>query len=141
MKKKLIVAVWLALISVASLYLYSRSLQNEVAGGQKVTILVAAEDIEIGQRVTKANLAQREFPEAYAHQNAVHRGDENVILGRPVTIKIQQGQPILFSDFDMPHAGGAKRLSAAVQKGQRALTVPVDMSGSLAGMLRPGDHI
>ena len=38
-------AVGLALIAaVVALYLYSRSLQNEVAGGQKVTILVAAED-------------------------------------------------------------------------------------------------
>jgi pilus assembly protein CpaB len=141
MKKKLIVAVGLALIAVASLYLYSRSLQNEVAGGQKVTILVAAEDIEIGARLTKANLAQREVPEAYVHQASVKRGEENVILGRPVTVKIQQGQPILWSDFDVQRAGISKRLSAAVQKGQRALTLPVDMSGSLAGMLRPGDHV
>ena len=28
-----------------------------------------------------------------------------------------------------------------MQKGQRALTIPVDLSGSLAGMLRPGDHV
>jgi pilus assembly protein CpaB len=141
MKKKLVVAVGLAVIAMASLYLYSRSLQNEVAGGQKVTILVAAEDIDVGQRLTKANLAQREVPEAYVHQASVKRGEENVILGRPVTVKISQGQPILWSDFDVQRAGGTKRLSAAVQKGQRALTIPVDLSGSLAGMLRPGDHV
>ncbi|HEY7957102.1 MAG TPA: Flp pilus assembly protein CpaB, partial [Polyangia bacterium] len=35
----------------------------------------------------------------------------------------------------------SRRLSAAVQKGQRAITIPVDVSGSLAGMLRPGDHV
>jgi pilus assembly protein CpaB len=141
MKKKLLVAVALAVIAVASLYLYSRSLQNEVAGGQKVTILVAAADIEVGQRLTKANLAQREVPEAYVHQASVKRGEENVILGRPVTVKVSQGQPILWSDFDVQRAGVTKRLAAAVQKGQRALTVPVDLSGSLAGMLRPGDHV
>jgi pilus assembly protein CpaB len=28
-----------------------------------------------------------------------------------------------------------------VQKGQRAVTIPVDISGSLGGMLRPGDHV
>jgi pilus assembly protein CpaB len=141
MKKKLVVAVLLALIAVASLYLYSRSLQNEVQGGQKVIVLVAAADIEVGQRLTKANLAQREVPEAYVHQASIKRGEENVILGRQVTVKVSQGQPILWSDFDLQRSGVTKRLSAAVQKGQRALTLPVDLSGSLAGMLRPGDHV
>ncbi len=141
MKRKLLVAVLLAVIAVGSLYLYSRSLQDEVAGGQKVTILVAATDIEVGQRLTKANLAQRQVPEAYVGQGNVRRGGEALILGRPVTVKVPQGDPILFSHFDVQHPGIAKRLSAVVQKGQRALTLPVDLSGSLAGMLRPGDHV
>jgi pilus assembly protein CpaB len=141
MKRKLLVAVLLAVIAVGSLYLYSLSLQNEVAGGQKVTILVAAQDIEPGQRITKANLAQRQVPEAYVGQGTVKRGGESVVLGRQVTTKISQGDPILWSDFDIQRPGATKRLSAVVQKGQRALTIPVDLSGSLAGMLRPGDHI
>jgi pilus assembly protein CpaB len=141
MKRKLLVAVLLAVIAVGSLYLYSLSLQNEVAGGQKVTILVAAQDIEVGQRITKANLAQRQVPEAYVGQGTVKRGGESVVLGRQVTVKISQGDPILWSDFDIQRPGATKRLSAVVQKGQRALTIGVDLSGSLAGMLRPGDHI
>ena len=141
MKKKLLVAVLLALVAVGSLYLYSRSLQDEVAGGQKVTILVAASDIEVGQRVTKANLAQRPVPEAYVGQGTVKRGGEALVLGRPVTVKVSQGDPIVWSDFDLPRSGAGKPLSAVVQKGQRALTLPVDLSGSLAGMLRPGDHV
>jgi len=141
MKRKLLVAVLLAVIAVGALYLYSLSLQNEVAGGQKVTILVAAQDIEVGQRITKANLAQRQVPEAYVGQGTVKRGGESVVLGRQVTVKISQGDPILWSDFDIQRPGATKRLSAVVQKGQRALTIPVDLSGSLAGMLRPGDHI
>src|SRR5207302_917730 len=63
------------------------------------------------------------------------------ILGRPVNVDIAQGQPLTWSDFDGPKAGGSRRLSQQVQKGQRAMTVPVDLSGSLAGMLRPGDHV
>jgi len=141
MKRKLLVAVLLAVVAVGSLYLYSLSLQNEVAGGQKVTILVAASDIEPGQRITKANLAQRQVPEAYVGQGTVKRGGESVVLGRQVTVKISQGDPILWSDFDIQRPGVTKRLSPVVQKGQRALTIPVDLSGSLAGMLRPGDHI
>jgi pilus assembly protein CpaB len=141
MKKKLVIAVGLALIAVLSLWLYSRSLQEEVAGGQKVQILVAGEDVPAGARVTKAMLAIREVPEAYVHQASIHKGEENQIIGRPVAEKVAQGQPLLWSDFELQKSAQSRRLAGAVQKGQRALTLPVDMSGSLAGMLRPGDHV
>jgi pilus assembly protein CpaB len=141
MTKKLLVAVGLALIAMLALWLYSRSLQEEVAGGQKVTILVAGEDIAAGARLAKANLAVRDVPEAYVHQSSIRKGEENQIIGRPVAEKISQGQPLLWSDFELQKSATARRLSAAVQKGQRALTLAVDQSGSLAGMLRPGDHV
>jgi pilus assembly protein CpaB len=141
MKKKLVVALGLAAIATLSLWLYSRSLQEEVAGGQKVTILVAAQDVAPGARLTKSMLAVREVPEAYLHQASIRKGEENQIIGRPVADKISQGQPLLWSDFELQKSATSRRLSGAVQKGQRALTIPVDMSGSLAGMLRPGDHI
>lgn len=141
MKKKLVVAVGLALIAVVSLWLYSRSLEQETAGGQKVTVLVAGEDIPAGGRVTKAALALRDVPEAYVHPAAIRKGEENQIIGRPVANKISQGQPLLWSDFELQRTAASRRLSAAVQKGQRAITIPVDASGSLAGMLRPGDHV
>ncbi len=141
MTKKLLVAVGLALIAMLALWLYSRSLQEEVAGGQKVTILVAGEDIPAGARLAKANLAVRDVPEAYVHQSSIRKGEENQIIGRPVADKISQGQPLLWSDFELQKSAATRRLSAAVQKGQRALTLPVDQSGSLAGMLRPGDHV
>lgn len=141
MSKKLLVAVGLALIAVVALWLYSQSLEKEVAGGQKVAILVAGEDIPAGARVAKANLAVREVPEAYVMSSSIRKGEETQIIGRPVADKVAQGQPLLWSDFELQKSAATRRLSAAVQKGQRALTIPVDVSGSVAGMLRPGDHV
>lgn len=141
MKKKLLVAIGLALIAVLSVWLYSRTLQEEVAGGQKIGILVAAEEIAAGSRLTKANLAVREVPEAYLHPGSIRKGEENQVIGRPVADKIAQGQPLLWDDFELQRSASTRRLSGALQKGQRAVTIPVDVSGSLAGMLRPGDHV
>lgn len=141
MSKKLLVAVGLAVIAMLSLWLYSQSLEKEVAGGQKVQILVAGEDIAAGARVAKANLAVREVPEAYVMSSSIRKGEENQIIGRPVADKVAQGQPLLWSDFELQKSATTRRLSAAVQKGQRAVTIPVDISGSVGGMLRPGDHI
>jgi pilus assembly protein CpaB len=141
MTKKLAVALGLALIALLSLLLYSQSLQKEVGGGRKVSVLVAATEIPAGARLAKSSLAVREVPEAYVHQAALRQGEEAQVIGRPVADKIVQGQPILWSDFELQKSPAARRLSAAVQKGQRAVTIPVDISGSLGGMLRPGDHV
>jgi pilus assembly protein CpaB len=142
MKKKLLVASLLALVAMGSLWLYSRSLEDEKAGGQKVAILVAAEDIPAGTRIKKNQIALREVPEAYVHQASLKKNDLNDIIGHPVADKIMQGQPLLWSDFDAAKkSSSSRRLSTAIQKGQRAITIPVDVSGSIAGMLRPGDHV
>src|SRR6266850_3903748 len=101
MTKKLLVAVGLALIAMLALWLYSRSLQEEVVGGQKVQILVAAEDIPAGARLAKSNLAIRDVPEAYVHNASIRKTEANQIIGRPVADKISQGQPLLWSDFEI----------------------------------------
>jgi len=80
-------------------------------------------------------------PEAYVNKASIRVGEENVIIGRPVANKIGSGDDILWSDLELQKSAATRRLSAAVQKGQRALTIPVDVSGSLAGMLRPSDRI
>jgi pilus assembly protein CpaB len=141
MTKKLAIAVGLALIAMLALWLYARSLQEEVAGGRKIKVLVASEDIPAGTRLSRSNLSVHEVPEAYVHQASIQKGEEAQIIGRPVAEKIAQGQPLLWSDFELSRSATSRRLSAAVQKGQRAVTIPVDVAGSLAGMLRPGDHV
>ena len=141
MTKKLAVAIGLAVVAVVALYLYSQSLQNEVAGGQKVPVLVAADTIKPGTRVARSNLALRDVPEQYLMATSIRKGEENTIIGRRVASQIEQGQQLLWSDFELQKSSAARALSATVQKGQRAVTIPVDQSGSLAGMLRPGDHV
>ncbi len=141
MRKRLMLAILLAAVSAISLYLYTVSLREESEGGQKVTVLVAAQDLKQGTRITTTNRAYQEIPRAYLHPGSIRKQDENIILGQPVSADIKQGQQLLLSDFDSPKTRGARRLSQQVQKGQRAMTIPVDLSGSLAGMLRPGDHV
>jgi pilus assembly protein CpaB len=141
MAKKLIAALGLALVSLVALWLYARSVEADVAGGRKLPVLVAAEELAAGQRVQRVQLAVREVPEAYVHQASIQKGDETQIIGRPVADKIAQGQPLLWSDFELGKSSASRRLSAALPKGQRAFTLPVDASASLAGLLRPGDHI
>ena len=143
MTKKLLVAVGLALIAMLALWLYSRSLQEEVAGGQKVTILVAGEDLPAGSRLAKANLAVRDVPEAYVHQSSIRKGEENQIIGRPVADKISQGQPLLWSRLRAaevgdraPAVGGGAKGAARAHPARR----PVGIARRHAAAGRPRRH-
>jgi len=141
MKKKLVVAALLALIAMGSIYLYARTLQSEVVGGEKVSVLVAAREIGKLSRITKEDLAVREMPEGYMHPGSILKGERDKILKQQVSEHIAAGQQLLWSDFDVARSTTSEQLAASIPKGQRAVTIPVDISGSLAGMLRPSDHI
>jgi len=141
MKKKILLAVGFSVIACAALWFYTRSLETEVVGGKKVLVLVANAKIAAGARLERTQLAVREVPQSYVHQSAILKGEEDQVVGRKVGSAIEQGQPLLWTDFDMGTTSTVRRLSQALPKGQRALTINVDTSSSVAGHLRPGDHI
>ena len=142
-KKRLFVAIACALGAIVCAWLYLDQIEATLRGGRKVAVLVAARELPPGTRLTEADLALRTIPEAYLHPESVMATltDEKKILGRPVLAHLGQGQPVLWTDFETERAKLARGLSAAVQKGQRAITLPVDVSGSFANQLRPGDRI
>ena len=143
MKKRLLVASACALGAMLLSWLYLQNVESRLRGGHQVSVLVAGRDLAPGTRLTEADLALRAIPEAYVHPESVQAtvGDEKKILGRPVLGHLVQGQPILWTDFETERAKLARGLSSAVQKGQRAITIPVDIAGSFANQVRPGDRI
>ncbi len=138
MTRKLLLAFGLAGAAMLALYAYSVQLRHEFPGGDMENILVAAVDVKPGERLKRDHLGFRSWPMAYAPPDHYKKGGERELLGQQVTQTIKQGQPIVSSHFDLQPSD---RLSKAIPKGQRAYTLPVDASGSLAGMLRPGDHV
>jgi pilus assembly protein CpaB len=142
MRKRLLIAVGFSIAAMVCGYLYISGLGAELTGGKQVPILTAAQEIATGTRLTKDHLAVRLVPEAYVHPGAITAGpaEEQRLIGRPVMAKLAQGQPLLWSDFDAQRTVKA-RLSDGVPRKQRAVTVPIDLGGSFAGMLRPGDHV
>jgi pilus assembly protein CpaB len=142
MPKRLLIAVAFAIVSVVCGYMYIEGLGAATTGGRKVPVLVAAAEIPAGTRISKEMLGVREIPEAYVHPESITAGpaEESRLLGRPLFAKLAQGQPLLWSGFDVQKAGPQK-LSAGVPRHKRALTLPIDQSGGFSGMLRSGDHI
>jgi pilus assembly protein CpaB len=142
MRKRLLIALSFSIVSVICGYLYVNGVTDSLTGGRKVEILVAAQEVMPGQRLTKEMLGVREIPEAYVSPDAIMAtpAEERRLIGRPATVKLTQGQALLWSTFDVQRTT-VQKLSGGVPRRQRAVTLPIDMSGGFAGMLRPGDHV
>jgi pilus assembly protein CpaB len=143
MKKRLLVAIACAAGAVACGWLYMQSFEAHAGGGRPTAILVAAHELPSGTRISESDLALRTIPESYLHPESVMAtvADEKKIVGRPIAVRVAQGQPLLWSDFESTKGKLHKGLSGAVQKGQRAITLPVDIGGAFGNQLRPGDRV
>jgi pilus assembly protein CpaB len=143
MKKRLVIALACAGAAVVCGWLYTQSLEARVGGGRLTPILVAARELPAGTRISDGDLALRNIPESYLHPDSVlsSAANEKKIEGRPIAAHKSQGEPLLWSDFESTKGKLHKGLSGAVQKGQRAITLPVDVGGGFGNQLRAGDRV
>jgi len=143
MRKRLLVAAACAAVAMLLGWFYLRGAELRATGGRLVQVLVAARELQPPARISEADLAVREIPEAYVHPEAVlaNAADEKKLLGRPLATRLTQGQMILWSDLESSKAKIARRLAGAVQKGQRAITIAVDPTSSFGNQIRATDRV
>lgn len=129
-----------ALLSVLYLKAKEAALIKRLAGEeqQMVSVVVASRDLPRGSAIVDENFAVREVPANFVHGDVVNPGDYERYRGRALTTDLSAGKPLLksFLDEDFP-----TDFSDTIPVGRRALTVPVDEVNSVAGFIRPGNHI
>lgn len=138
-KKALIAAIASALLGGLLLEVYLRRFESEACGGDKVAVLVLAEDLAAGDTLTVAALAARNLPQAYVETRHVREHDRDRVLGMQLAAAQHAGDALLWTDI----AGMSARrraLSALIRDGARALTVRTQ-GGAFAGLLEPGDRV
>ena len=129
-----------AILSV--LYLKSReaAILASLAGKEEtmVTVVVAKQDLQKGQKLSPGLFSARNIPSTYAHSNAITPANFDSIDGRFLVDDLARGRPLLsnFIDESFPID-----FSDLIKKGRRAITVQVDEPTSIAGMMRPGNRI
>jgi len=99
--------------------------------------LVAAYDLAAGTRLQADHVAVREVPAAYAASDSLAPGRFGEIDGGVLSRPLRQGDPIIVAYVGRV----AEALSARIGEGRRAVTMPVDETSALSGMLAPGDLI
>jgi pilus assembly protein CpaB len=106
--------------------------------GEKTTkIVAAAHDLQAGTRLKKSdlkkiNVAEKDVP-------ATSFLDEAQVLDRALLFPVNTNEAI--SRTKVAAMGGAEGLSATIEQGKRAISVPITDSSSAGGLIQPRSHV
>ncbi|HEX5372298.1 MAG TPA: Flp pilus assembly protein CpaB [Aquabacterium sp.] len=101
------------------------------------SVVVAAQDIEVGTRLTSKMLQVVEWPATAPLKDAFSSTDK--LADRVVNTQVLRGEPVLAAKLAPPGEKGG--LSAVLEDGKRAVTVKVNEIVGVAGFALPGNYV
>jgi pilus assembly protein CpaB len=138
--KALLTAMLFALLGAASLYLYTKRLEVEASGGERVSVLMMARPVKRGAVIAEDDLSVREIPIAYVDDRVLRTSDKPKVLGVKAERDLDPQQLVTW--LDVAVSGYEDRhLSQLVQPGTRALTLHIPAQYMSIDLLRPGDYV
>lgn len=138
MKKVKILALLSAIVTALLLFVFLSSL-IEFGGSDISKIVTAAQDIPANALITEEMLASTEVPTEAVLPGAITKISD--VVGKAMKSDIYFGEQIISAKIIVPGETSNGALSYAIEPGMRAITIGVDATTGVAGMLRPGDHI
>lgn len=139
MKPKTIV---LLAVAVGSGLLAMIGVQQAMSGSQapveeRVKVLVALTDIQIGVPLQETNVEFREFPvSAITFPDPIMTPEQ--YEKRSPLFALKAGDIVSLSKLSEPGVSGK---SQQIAEGMRVIVIPVDDTGSFSGLLQPGDRV
>ncbi len=136
----LVIAVVLGVGAALLGYIDLREAQRSARRGWNlVPIIVASQDIDEGSTLTTDMVAQRPLPSQFVTPSVIKPENYNYVIGQKVLVNLKRGDPLLWTQFES--SKGLERLSKAVQKNFRAVTVGATDKDAVGGWIRPNDHV
>lgn len=132
----ILMAVGLAIYS-ASLFAIDRQAR---AAWQLSQVVVAAEDMTIGDTITLENVALRAVPDTFQGRGVVKAESMDFILDQKLAVAVQMGDPIFFSQLAALRKAD-QRLSTKVQRRTRGFTVAANAVQAVGRWVKPGDLV
>jgi pilus assembly protein CpaB len=122
---------------------YIATKEKSIFKGMDLTqIVVVSKDIEPGTKINRDMLTTEKIPEKYVHANAISPDDMDILVGQTLNFPLKQGDPVLFTDLGEERMRlRMEKLSSKVTKGERALSIPVDMVSGISNLIQPNDHV
>jgi pilus assembly protein CpaB len=130
------------LLSAALAGWFLRRYEQEVSGGERVTILRAQQPIERGVVLSDDMLLEATVPASYLEARAVRAADRGKVRGLRTASSLETQDALLWSDLAVSQEH--RDLSALIQPGNRAVSIHASLGqDGTAGtqMVRPGDYV
>jgi pilus assembly protein CpaB len=137
-KKVKILALLSAIVTALLLFVFLSSL-IKLGGTDTSNIVTAAQDIPANTLITEEMLANTEVPTDAVLPGAITKISD--VVGKAMKTDIYSGEQIISAKMIVPGETGDGALSYAIEPGMRAITIAVDATSGVAGMLRPADRI
>lgn len=139
-RKALLVAIVCAAVGVILLVLHQRRFEEQASGGRPVQVLMAVQELALGETLTEAKLGTRFIPESYLEDRHIRRSDLRRVIGVRLATTVRANQALLWTD--LATSSDARRdLSSLVRAGMRAVNINPSQSSNFSGLLRPGDRV
>lgn len=139
-RRALVISLVVGILGLCLLLLYQHRFELEVAGGEKVKLLVVVKRVDRGKPITDEALGTREVPMAYVDERSIRESDKSRILGLRVGTTIRENQLLMWTDL-ATNSDDKKDLSALVLPGYRAASIKVGANDGSLALVRPGDYV
>ncbi len=127
-------AAWLS-AAVLTWVLYKSTKTPQVA--KTVAIQAAARDMPAGTRLEKSDLKTVRYAEKDVPKTAIL--DEKQALDRPLLFPVSANEAI--TSTKIATTTGASGLAATIELGKRAISVPINDSSGVSGLIQPRAHV
>ena len=140
------IALGMAVVCGAlAVWLTSQWLQAQAAEGQltsresvpMTSIVIAAQDLEIGTLLSSDNLTLTEWPKSNVPKGAFDNIE--AVAGRVAVTKLPAGGPLRAAE--LADAGSGAGLVALIPPGRRAMSIKVDEVSGVAGFILPNTYV
>ncbi|MFA6562125.1 MAG: Flp pilus assembly protein CpaB [Verrucomicrobiia bacterium] len=143
MKQKIILLAAL-LAGIAAFVLSKQNFENFKtkfeAQFARVRVIAAGRNVPVGTVLAKNDIGIANVFAQSITGRAVLPDDYTELIGKKTRVFLNDGQPILWSDVDMPY-GGVGGMSGMIKLGERAVAIPVDSTAAVSGHVKPNDHV
>jgi pilus assembly protein CpaB len=137
-KKVKILALLSAIVTALLLFVFLSSL-IKFGGSDTTQIVTAAQDIPANTLITQEMLANKDIPTDAVLPGAITKLSD--VVGKTMKSDVYVGEQIISVKLIVPGETGNDALSYVIDPGMRAITIGVDATSGVAGMLRPSDRI
>jgi pilus assembly protein CpaB len=139
-KTPLLIAFVLAAGAALLIWRQLRMWKTEVtAGWQLQHVIVAAVDLQPGSSLAADAIAKASMPRKFIYESVLVPADLEVALGREVIVPVKQGEPLHW--YQLQGVRALERLSKAVRKRGRAISLDVTERTAVGQWVRPNDHV